>query len=163
MGCILYELATGNCPFKQDWDVLNYCFSRNEMEVILDSFDTHSIETITKHIVSMLQIDPSKGPSASILSKEFDRQLRLAQDDVQLRTVTNSVTSLGVNAKTEPTPPTPQKHAVGANETENDTPSLPSHLIGVSLCSVAANGDVEAVRTLLEAGAEVDSKDNDWG
>jgi len=76
MGCILYELAIRNKAFKSDWKVLNHRFSQRNMEVVLDNtFDTHSVETITKYIVEMLQIDPSNRPSASVLSKEFGREL----------------------------------------------------------------------------------------
>jgi serine/threonine protein kinase len=83
-GCILYELATGIRPFRSDWEVLSYRFSGKNMHVVLDdSFDTRSIATITKYIANMLQIDPSDRPDASSLSKEFGRQLQLAQDGVQ--------------------------------------------------------------------------------
>jgi serine/threonine protein kinase len=93
MGCILYELATGIRPFKSDWDVLNYRFSKRHMEVVLDdSFETGSIGAITEHIVEMLQIDPSDRPSASFLSEKFDQQLQLAHHYVLLITVTDSVT-----------------------------------------------------------------------
>jgi serine/threonine protein kinase len=92
MGCILYELATGMRPFQSDWEVLGHRFSGKNVNVVLnDSFDTHSVETITKHIVDMLQVDPTHRPSASILSNEFNRQLELAQHSVLLR-ATESVT-----------------------------------------------------------------------
>ena len=92
-GCILYELATGSRPFKSDWDVLSHRFSRKNMEVVLDdSFDMHSVDSIKKHIFDMLQIDPSDRPSASFLSKEFQRQLQLAHPNVLLSTATDSVT-----------------------------------------------------------------------
>ena len=52
IGCILYELATGIRLFKSDWEVLSHRFSRKNINVVLDdSFDTHSVETITKYIV----------------------------------------------------------------------------------------------------------------
>jgi len=188
MGCILYELATGTRAFKTDHAVISYSLSPKAKEVVLDNtFDSDSIKAITKHIADMLQISPSDRPSTSILSKEFDRQLGLAQDGIQLSTVTNSVTSLAVNAKIEPTlpmpqkyeaiassgillavtdeteqtPVMPQKHQVGANETENDTPSLPPRLLGVSLYEVAAKGDIEAVEALLNAKANVTTRDDD--
>jgi len=187
MGCILYELATGIRAFQTDWALLSYLHSQKNKDVFLDdTFDSRSIETITNHIVGMLQINPSDRPSASSLSEEFD-QLRLAQDDVQLGTDTNSVTSQAVNAKTEPTPPMPQEHEsiassdilpavtdetdqtpptaqihpVDTNETETDTPSLPSHLIGVSLYSMAGTGDIEAVKILLNAKADVAATDGE--
>jgi len=79
MGCILYELATGIRPFQSDWEVLGHRFSGKNINVVLDdSFDMHSVETITKNIVDMLQLDPSHRPSASTMSKKFDQQLRLA-------------------------------------------------------------------------------------
>ena len=98
MGCILYELATGIRPFKSDWEVLGHRFSGKNITVVLDdSFDTHSVETISKHIVDMLQVDPADRPSASFLSNEFNRQLQLPQHSVLLR-ATNSVT---LEAKSE--------------------------------------------------------------
>ena len=91
-GCILYELATGTRPFNSDWHVLNHRFSNKNVAVVLDdSFDIHSIETITKHIVDMLQIDPSDRPSASTMSKNFD-QLRLAHHSVLNTTVMDRIT-----------------------------------------------------------------------
>ena len=78
-GCILYELATGTRPFKSDWEIVIHRVFRKNMDVVLDdSFDMHSVETITKNIVDMLQLDPSHRPSASTMSKKFDQQLRLA-------------------------------------------------------------------------------------
>ena len=75
MGCILYELATGNRAFECDWAVFSYCSSQKNMDMILDNtFDAHSVEIITRHIVDMLQIKSSCRPSASVLSKEFTRE-----------------------------------------------------------------------------------------
>jgi serine/threonine protein kinase len=92
MGCILYELVTGVRAFKTDWHVLNYGFSKKNVEVVLDdSFDAHSVQIITKHVVDMLQIDPSDRPSASFLSKEFEWQLQLSHHDVLLSATTDSI------------------------------------------------------------------------
>ena len=77
MGCILYELATGNRAFDSDWAVFLYSSSQKDMDIVLDNtFDAHSIEVITKHVVDMLQIESSARPSASILSKEFTREFQ---------------------------------------------------------------------------------------
>jgi serine/threonine protein kinase len=97
MGCILYELATGIRPFQSDWEVLKHRFSGKNINVVLDSFDTPSVETITKYIVDMLQVDPADRPSASLLSNEFNGQLQLAQHSVLL-CATDSVT---LEAKSE--------------------------------------------------------------
>jgi serine/threonine protein kinase len=79
MGCILYELATGTCAFPNDWAVLTYLFSRKNMDIVLDpTFDSHSITTITKHVVDMLQIESLARPSASILLDEFTRECQPA-------------------------------------------------------------------------------------
>jgi serine/threonine protein kinase len=86
MGCILYELAIGIRPFKSDWDVLSHRFSGKNINVVFDdSFDTHSVKSIAKPIVDMLQIDPADRPSVSFLSNEFNMQLHLAQQSVLLR------------------------------------------------------------------------------
>ena len=67
MGCILHELATGIRPFQSDWDVLTHRFSRTNVNVVLDdSFDTPSVETITKYIVDMLQVNPARRSSSSL-------------------------------------------------------------------------------------------------
>jgi serine/threonine protein kinase len=97
MGSILYELAIGIRPFQSDWEVLNHRFSGKNINVVLDSFDTHSVEIITKYIVDMLKVDPADRPSASFLSNGFNGQLQLAQHSVLLR-VTDSVT---LEAKSE--------------------------------------------------------------
>ena len=78
MGCILYELATGNRAFKSDLAVILYVHSAKSLEVPLDNtFHDDSIKAITQHIVHMLQATPTARPSASIISTEFDRQLQL--------------------------------------------------------------------------------------
>ena len=162
MGCILYELAIGNCPFKSDWDVLKYSILRKNMDVVLDeSFDPHSVETITKHIVDMLQITPTDRPSASVLSKEFDRELQLAHHNVQLRTIASSVPLLEVTDDTDPTPATPQTPQIDTNEVENESASFPLHLIQgryVSLYQAADWGDIETVKALLDAKVDVNAE-----
>jgi serine/threonine protein kinase len=68
LGCILYELTIGARAFQTDYAVLLYLSSQKNKDVVLDNtFDTHSMKTITKHIVDMLQIESSARPSASIL------------------------------------------------------------------------------------------------
>lgn len=106
MGCILYELVTGNRAFESDWAVLSYLHSQKNKEVVLDNtFDAHSIETITKHIVDMLQIKSSARPSASVLSKEFTRECQLIQVNhpisQQLNSVSGSITPLESSHDTE--------------------------------------------------------------
>ena len=164
MGCILYELATGTRAFQTDWAVISYLSSQKNKDVVLDNtFDAHSIEIITKHIVDMLQIKSSARPSASILSKEFTRECQLIQVNhpisQQLNSVSSSITLLELSDDTEQTQSIPQNHQVIVTEGDNSKPILPSHLIGVSLYSVAEKGDVEAVKMLLGANADVDAQD----
>jgi hypothetical protein len=72
MGCILYELATGKRAFEDDWEVLQYRYSGDSKNIVLEeTFDSHSSETIANHVVEMLQIASSARPSASALSPCF--------------------------------------------------------------------------------------------
>jgi hypothetical protein len=164
MGCILYELATRTRAFKTDFAVHSYVTSAKNKDVILDfTVDTHCMETITKYVVDMLQVESSDRPTASFLSKEFEHQWQVALDCVQLNTVTASITLLpAVADETEQTPTMPQTH-LEILPNEESTPALPSHLIGVSLYKVAEMGDVEAVRTLLNAKVDVNARGRLYG
>jgi serine/threonine protein kinase len=72
MGCILYEIATGNRAFEDDWEVLQYRYSGKSKNIVFEeTFDSHSSETIANHVVEMLQISSSARPSASALSRGF--------------------------------------------------------------------------------------------
>jgi serine/threonine protein kinase len=127
MGCILYELVTGVRAFKSDWHVLNHGFLKKNMEVVLDaSFDVHSVQIITKHIVDMLQIDPSDRPSASTMSKKFD-QLRLAHHSVLSTTVIDRITVV----------PKSKSHQIA--ESELVTVSMEEAALEVALRTYVAN------------------------
>lgn len=127
--------------------------------MVLDNmFDAHSIEIITKHIVDMLQIRSSARPSASILSKEFTRECQLLQVSHPNSQQLNSLSS-----STEQTHSTLQNHQVIVTESDNSAPILPSHLIGVSLYSMAENGDVEAVKVLPNTKADVNAQGGYYG
>lgn len=146
MGCILYELATRTCPFKNDFAILDYRYSGGNMHVVLDgSFDKASAESITKSIVDMLQVEPSDRPSASFLSKEFDSELQLAQDHIQLRAVNTSLTLLTVTDEIKMTSQTLPKHQVTADAAKNDPPAPPSNYVGYD---VAIAGNIEAIKPL---------------
>ena len=56
-----------------------------------------------------------------------------------------------------------RNHQLIVTEGDNSTPILPSHLIGVSLYSVAEKGDVEAVKILLHAKADVNAQGGEYG
>jgi ankyrin repeat protein len=168
MGCILYELATGTCAFKSDWAVLEYRFSGTNKDVILDeTFDADSKETITKHIVNMLQIESSSRPPASVLSEEFIRQCQLQQvnDHItgHLNSAFESVTLVAVPDETEMPSPPQQKNQVVAPETENYLPGRPSRLTRVPLYRVAKDGNVDAVKMFLNENADVNKQGGKYG
>jgi len=164
MGCILYELATRNKAFESDWAVFLYWSSQNNIDAISDNtFDAHSIEIITKHIVSMLQINSSHRPSASVLSTEFSHECQVSRLDIHA--VSSSITVSPILDDTEQTQSMVQNRQVIIGDSNNSTPILLSLLKGVSLHSAAENGDIEAVKFLVgegEPGADVESKDK-WG
>ena len=117
MGCILYELATGERAFLTDYAVFLYSSSRKNIDVVLDNtFDAHSIETITKHIVDILQIESSARPSASVLSKEFTRECQLIQVNhpvsEQLKSVNSPITLPKLSDDTKQIQSIPQNHQV---------------------------------------------------
>jgi ankyrin repeat protein len=72
LGCILYELANCKPAFVSDGAVHAYRLERKDKVVELDDiFDADSKYIITKHIVAMLQIEPSVRPRASTLVEQF--------------------------------------------------------------------------------------------
>jgi hypothetical protein len=74
IGCLLYELATRKPAFASDGSVLEYRWEgRDKVVELEDIFDVNSKEVITKHIVTMLQVEPSTRPPARTLVKEFTR------------------------------------------------------------------------------------------
>ena len=168
IGCILYELATGLRAFPTDWAVLSYFYSQKGLDVVLDdTFDAHSIEAITKHIVAMLEIKSSARPSASVLSEEFTRECQFVQVthplSLQLNSLGSSTSLLGLSAGTKQTEAVPQDHQVVISEDDNPIPLLPPHLIGTSLYRVAEAGDVDAVTIFLNANADVNAQGGEYG
>ena len=108
MGCILYELATATRPFKTDFEVSFYVLSAKNTEIVFDdAFESDAETTITKYVVDMLQVDGTKRPSASELSKDFSHQLQIIRDLVQRSTVTGAVGLPAVIDEPKQTPPTP--------------------------------------------------------
>ena len=76
----------------------------------------------------------------------------------QIRDPKESVPSMSM--KHEPpqqTPTTPQKDQVRANPNERNVPSLPQHLIGMSLYEVAERGDIDGVKALLNTKVNIDA------
>lgn len=122
MGCILFELATGNRAFNDDWAVFRYQSSRKFEGITL--FDTVDPLPVTNHIVNMLKIKPSARPSAPALSQDFIQEFRTAQ------------------------------------AFENPD-LLRAHIVKVTLCSTIKTKSMEKVRMLLDAGADVNEKDED--
>src|SRR5271170_4381438 len=84
-----------------------------------------------------------------------------AEEDVQ----GDLGTIVGISDSTESVLSMPQKHEAFAtsNDAENEAPSLPAHLLGVSLYEVAGKGDVEAVRELINAKVDVNAQGEKYG
>lgn len=77
MGCILYELAVGRRVFKDDWAASEYKKSSGTLEIHLDeNFSSQCKETITTHIMCMLQIDSTLRPSATYFLEEFSKNFQ---------------------------------------------------------------------------------------
>ena len=178
MGCILYQLVTGTQLFKSDWAVIYHVYDAKSVDVPLDNtFDADSTQIITKYIVDMLQVKPAERPSAATLSAEFNRQLELARHRAGLSYIVTeieepkleaptasqkprvvSATVDPVTAQTEQIPQPLQQDSVASNSSKIHGQNLPSHLIGVSLHDVAFEGDLETVKALISAGADVNSQ-----
>jgi len=162
MGCILYELATRRKAFDSDWSVLLYLSSQKNIDKIPDnSFDVHSIEIITKHIVNMLQISASDRPSSSVLSTELSQERHLMQ--VNAHTLSSSTTVPEMSDDSEQIQSMVQNHHDIIDNTNNSTPIVPLHLQGVSLYSAAEKGDIEAVKILLDAKEDVNAQGGFYG
>jgi ankyrin repeat protein len=81
MGCILYELAVGQKPFRDDFATIEHKRSEGVLEVLLDeSFGERCKESVTKNILWMLRIEASERPSARELFDEFQRSFRDTRD-----------------------------------------------------------------------------------
>jgi ankyrin repeat protein len=152
MGCLLYELATGNRAFNNDWVVVEHRYERKNKEVILDNtFDDDSKKLITNFIVNMLQIEPSARASASFLSKEFRRLTEVtgrSSTDGYDGLSSSSMSTINEARRSLPTPPMSQTKQVVPNA---DKPIPPSGFLRQQLYRAAERGDVEAVETLLNA------------
>jgi len=74
--------------------------------------------------------------------------------------VSSSIMVSAISDDTKQTQSMVQNRQVIISDSHNSTPILLSHLKGVSLHSAAAEGDIEAVKVLVqEASANVESKD----
>src|ERR1700685_601560 len=71
---------------------------------------------------------------------------------------TSSAPLPAVIDETEQTAATPQKNQIPSNPVQKEAPSLPPHLLGVSLSEVAEKGDIEAVKALLNAKADINAQ-----
>jgi serine/threonine protein kinase len=72
LGCILYELATGERPFLTHHATREWQLEGTPLKIDLDEyFSLQCKETIEKTILAMLQLEPSARPSASVLLNEF--------------------------------------------------------------------------------------------
>ena len=101
---------------------------------------------------------PYEDPAALSEIWEWDPIERAPPMPTKHEAIVSSVSLPAVTDDTEQTLETTENHQVDATETERDAPSLPLHLTGVSLFEAASKGDVEAVRALLNANADVNEE-----
>lgn len=64
MGCILYELISGQKAFSSDHAVMEWSFSKTEKKLPLENIDEVSGKTISHLIGETLRKDPKLRPSA---------------------------------------------------------------------------------------------------
>ena len=192
MGCILYQLVTGTQLFISDSAVVYYVYSAKSLEVPLDNtFDADSTQTITKYIVDMLQVKPGERPSAATLSMEFNRHLILARQRAGLSDVLTVAETeepipetstalqkprvvaastdlppidLPVTTQTVPmTTPLREQDSLAPEDSKIHGQTLPPHLIGLSLQGEAGEGNLENVKALINAGADVNAREQFFG
>lgn len=65
LGCILFELAVGQKAFKDDFAVLFYRHDKNRLEIGLEGYEEKTSKAIAEEIQGMLDLEPSRRPSAS--------------------------------------------------------------------------------------------------
>jgi serine/threonine protein kinase len=74
MGCILYEIAIGKPAFHDDFAIVEYYLQQSPLNIDFDNrFDEKDKIIISEAISRMLEIDSSKRPPASTLSREFHK------------------------------------------------------------------------------------------
>lgn len=187
MGCILYQLVTGTQLFKSDWAVIYHVYDAKSVDVSLDNtFDADSTQIITKYIVDMLQVKPAERPSAATLSMKFNRHLLLARQRARLsdvltvaetkepipetstasqkpRVVAASV-DLPVTTQTVPmTTPLREQDNLAPKSSKIHGQTLPPRLIGLWLHDEAGKGNLETVKALINAGADVNAQGRFFG
>ena len=71
MGCILYELATGDKPFKTDWAVIKYHEIYNIHNLPHKTLVANGHRSLSMLVHNMFERDPSLRPAARDLDQTF--------------------------------------------------------------------------------------------
>jgi serine/threonine protein kinase len=78
MGCVLYELATGDKPFKTDWAVIEYYRFDEVPSLPFETPVAEGYQTPSTLVANMLKCDPSFRPNARDLYRTFCHNSDLA-------------------------------------------------------------------------------------
>lgn len=81
VGCILYELATGQAAFTGDWEVRNFVVNRTELQIPLSLPQQFRVKIATA-VDALLRRDWHERPKASDIRAKFDVYCQEAKSSV---------------------------------------------------------------------------------
>jgi serine/threonine protein kinase len=112
MGCILFELATGEKPFATDHVVAEY--SRGDWELeehCHPNIGPEVAKAISDAIHGMFQIRPSLRPRSTALAISFDKHYQSAKEHTQVQLLEKSQGSAPLGTLMSSTAPNGAKHS----------------------------------------------------
>jgi serine/threonine protein kinase len=71
LGCVFYELATGKCAFREDWDALEYAEDNSALPIPFPFQSEFWREHVSETLGEILHRDPTQRPRASALCLLF--------------------------------------------------------------------------------------------